>query len=294
MELATNIEVELNELEHLCIREIGNFSENSEKRLNELILFEEKINELKRKYKKNSVKELIELKNRLKKELEELENFKISYERKEKELLKIEEELKILSEKIHNKRLEKKRFFEKAVEEILKNLKMEKVRFKLDIRKIEKLTQFGITKLKFLISPNLGEPEKPIESIASGGEKSRIILALKSFLSEYLNIPILIFDEIDAGTGGETAFFVGKLLKKLSKKHQVFAITHFPQVAAFADTHFKVYKVVEDGKTFTKIKKLNYEERVEELARMIAGTLTEKAKKTAEELINEAKKSECE
>ncbi len=292
LNILENIEVEIGEITNICLQEIKEIPDDSFN-INDLLELEDKINNLKKKHGKKSVKELIELREKFKKEIEKLENFEISLEKEKLELNNIEQTLFEISEKLSFIRKKNKKKFEREIENILKNLNMEKVKFVVKIDDMKDFSSSGRNKIEFLISTNEGEIPKLIKNIASGGEKSRIMLALKSFLSDYLDIPILIFDEIDAGTGGETAFAIGKLLKKLSKTHQVFTITHFPQVAAFADNHYKVYKVFENGKTFTRIKKLNYNERIEELARMISGNISEKVKLSAEELINEAKKSYC-
>ena len=285
-----NVEIEIGEISNLCFQELKGLPDDLSQ-LDELILLQEKINNLKKKHNKETIEELIELKKSLKQEINELENYEIYIADEKKKLNELSKKLKELSEKLHNIRLKNKEKFEKEIIKILKQLKMENVKFVVSIKESESFSNRGRDRVEFLISTNAGETPKPIKNIASGGEKSRVMLALKSFLSEQLEIPILIFDEIDAGTGGETAFAIGKLLKKLSNNHQVFAITHFPQVAAFADSHYKVFKETTNGKTITRIKKLNYREKIEELARMISGNITEASKKSAEELINEAEKS---
>jgi len=129
----------------------------------------------------------------------------------------------------------------------------------------------GLEEVEFLISPNPGEPLKPLARIASGGEISRIMLALKTVLAKVDNIPLLIFDEIDAGIGGDIAGLVGKKLKKLSRDHQLICITHLHQIASYANAHFLVWKAEKGGRTVTEVKELSQEERVAEIARMIAG-----------------------
>ena len=292
LKILENVEVEINEILNISVQEISDLPEDSSK-LDELIDIENKINFLKKKHNVQTVEELLILKENLKREIERIELEDIELEKEKKELEVLKEKLERLAIELHGARIKFKNKFEREIEKILKELNMEKAKFVVDFEILNEFTDTGKDRIKFLISTNEGEEPKPLVEIASGGEKSRIMLALKSFLSEYLQIPILVFDEIDAGTGGKTAFSIGKLLKKLSRNHQVFAITHFPQVAAFADNHYKVYKISEKGKTFTKIKKLNEKERIEELSRMISGNVTEKSKLSAEELINEAKKSKC-
>ncbi len=284
------VDVQLNEIVNTCLKEISSLPDD-DSTYNRLIEFEEKINFLKRKHNKNSVEELIKFKKGIENELKDLENFEILMEEDKKELFSLEKRLNEIANILHKERLKYKENFEKEIVRILKVLKMDNVKFYIKIEELEKFNAFGRDKIEFLVSTNIGERAKPISEIASGGEKSRIMLALKCFLSDFLNIPVLVFDEIDAGTGGETAFAIGKLLKKISERHQVFVITHFPQVAAFADSHYKVFKITEGNRTITKIKRLSLNERIEELSRMIAGTVSERTKMSAEELINEAKKS---
>ena len=158
----------------------------------------------------------------------------------------------------------------------------------MQINKLEKPAENGINEISFLISTNKGEPLKPLTSIASGGELSRIMLALKTILSEFLDIPVLIFDEIDSGTGGETSFAIGKKLKEISQNHQVFVITHLPQVAAFSNNHYKIFKESKQDRIVSKIQKLDGNERIEEIARMLSGEkITEKTLEAAKELLNQ-------
>jgi len=131
--------------------------------------------------------------------------------------------------------------------------------------------EFGLEDIEFLISPNPGEPLKPLAKIASGGEMSRIMLGLKTVLAKVDAIPLLVFDEIDVGIGGDTANLVGKKLKALAQNHQVISITHLQQIASFADRHFQVRKAERGGRTVTEVAELSQEERVAEIARMISG-----------------------
>ncbi len=147
------------------------------------------------------------------------------------------------------------------------------------------MTEFGAEQARFMVSPNPGEALKPLSSIASGGELSRVILALKTILSSP-DTATLIFDEVDAGIGGEAAEMVGKKLFDLSRRHQIICITHLAQIAKFANNHYKITKHVDKGRTFTRISLLDEKERVEEIARMIAGaTITEAARSHAQDLL---------
>jgi DNA repair protein RecN (Recombination protein N) len=150
----------------------------------------------------------------------------------------------------------------------------------------KKITARGIDQVEFYFSPNPGEPPKPLARIASGGELSRLMLAIKSLALAPGDIPTLLFDEVDAGIGGGVAEIVGKKLKKVAASHQVICVTHLPQIAALADCHHVVLKEVVKGHTATTVKKLTEDERVDEIARMLGGVkITDKTRKHAEEMV---------
>ncbi len=209
----------------------------------------------------------------------------------EEKISGLERELSALRQKFQNSCLEisekRKSAAGKLQKEILKHLKelgLDKTIFAISITMQEdpkswleignKRVAFastGFDQVEFLISPNPGEELRPLAKIASGGELSRIMLALKSALAQKDRIPVLVFDEIDSGIGGEIAEAVGRKLRALAKSHQILCITHLQQIASFADAHYKVEKRIEKGRTLTAIKPLNYKERVEEIARLISG-----------------------
>jgi DNA repair protein RecN (Recombination protein N) len=182
---------------------------------------------------------------------------------------------------------------EKAIEEEIANLGMKKARFKIRIEttppdqgQLQRVKNLGMDEVEFLISPNPGEDLKPLRRVASGGELSRIMLALKSIGKESDKLKTLIFDEIDSGIGGKTAEFVAKKLKGLAKNNQVICITHLPQIASFAAHHFKIEKNVEKDRTFTTVQKLKLEERIEEIARLSAGShISDAARQNAREML---------
>lgn len=148
----------------------------------------------------------------------------------------------------------------------------------------------GLDSVEFLVSTNKGEPVKPLTKTASGGEISRIMLAIKKITAEYDLIPTLIFDEIDQGISGKTAAVVGRKLREISKTHQVICITHLPQIAAYADTAYRIYKDSDESSTYTHVDKLDRDSRIEELARLLGGeTVTEAARENARELIEKAR-----
>jgi DNA repair protein RecN (Recombination protein N) len=147
----------------------------------------------------------------------------------------------------------------------------------------------GIDRATFLIAPNAGEVLKPLSRIASGGETARLMLALKSILSDADRTPTLVFDEIDVGVGGRSGQVVGEKLWELSHAHQVIAITHLPQIAAFADCHFRIAKVEQDGRVVSVVDELEHAARDEELAAMLDGVpITPAALQNAREMIERA------
>src|SRR5437763_5054272 len=143
----------------------------------------------------------------------------------------------------------------------------------------------GIDRIQFLIAPNPGEPFKPLTKIASGGETSRLMLALKTILASADATPTLIFDEIDAGISGRSGQIVGEKLWQLTGNHQVICVTHLPQIAAFADTHYNVNKQIFDNRTVTIVNELRPEQRMRELAHIMGGNVTEFSLKSAEEML---------
>ena len=182
---------------------------------------------------------------------------------------------------------------EKQLEKELKALQMERARVKITVAPpngdmAESLTSTGIDEVKFLFSANAGEPPQSLTRIASGGELSRVMLALKTVLASMDQVPVLVFDEVDAGIGGAVAEVVGKRLKQLSRHgHQVFCITHLAPIAAQAQSHFVVTKGTKDDRTVTTVTRLNAAARVEEVARMLGGeTITTKIRETAKEMLS--------
>jgi DNA repair protein RecN (Recombination protein N) len=170
----------------------------------------------------------------------------------------------------------------------LKELAFTDAEFIIDIKQ-EAISPHGFDKVEFLFSANPGEPPKPLAKIASGGELSRVMLALKSILADFDSIPVLIFDEVDAGIGGKTAERVGKKLKTISNKHQILCTTHLPQIASRGDFHLRIEKGQRDERVYVDVKELNGRERLDEIARMLSGSITEVSLKHAKELLETAK-----
>jgi DNA repair protein RecN (Recombination protein N) len=177
--------------------------------------------------------------------------------------------------------------FELQVIELLHKLSMPNARFEVKVRELPDFESHGIDEVTYLFSANLGVPTNPISQIASGGELSRLALSIKSIIADKTNLPTMIFDEVDSGVSGQVALIMGSLIDDLSENYQIISITHSPQVAAFGDEHFFIYKEDQIDRSFTKVKKLNPEERVLELAQMLSGNPpTNAAIMNAKELLN--------
>lgn len=178
-----------------------------------------------------------------------------------------------------------------AMEERLRKLGMSESKFRVDLQETDELRETGSDLVTFLFSANAGIAPADMSKIASGGEMSRIMLCLKSIITDSMYLPTIIFDEIDTGISGETASKVGQMMQQLSQKHQVIAITHLPQIAARGRQHYLVYKQVLDNQTYTNIKTLNMQEREQMLATMMSGeNRTETAVATARELLKSSQK----
>ncbi|MBQ8595413.1 MAG: DNA repair protein RecN [Oscillospiraceae bacterium] len=242
---------------------------------------------LKRKY-GGSVEEMFKYYNKAVLELENIEFSEERLEKFKKEREQLFSETAKLAGMLTKKRSEAAEAFEKAVSEELSYLNMPNVRFKVNFEETD-FTESGKDNLEFYIATNAGEPLKPLTKIASGGELSRIMLSIKNVLADKDNVDTLIFDEVDTGISGSAAQKVGQKLKQVSKGRQIICVTHLAQVAAFADNHLLISKSTEGGKTFTSVESLEKEGRVNELARIMGGNLTDALKKSAEELLELSK-----
>jgi len=251
------------------------------------------ISRLKRKY-GISVKEILEYRKKIVNELEDLINSDAKIDKLKEEVEITEKELEKLSVSLSETRKFVSLTLNKSLMKILEELNMKKVSFSISIKQLKsenlkyKLTSRGIDTVTFLISTNVGEPLKPLSKVASGGEMSRIMLALKTILADTDKIACLIFDEIDTGVSGRTAQIVGEKLYQISRNHQVVCITHLPQIACLADSHFLIEKITNDTATNTKIDKLNKNKIILEIGRLLGGKLTEITLKHAKEMIDQA------
>lgn len=261
-------------------------SEVDEERLQFLRERIDLVNNLKLKY-GNNVKAINSFYEEISERLRFLQNFEDNLNKLLKKIEEKEAEALVLAEKISQNRKKTSEILEKKVEEEINKLNIKDAKFKIEIKEKE-LSFDGIDKIEFLIAPNLGQDLMPMAKVASGGEMSRIMLGFKSIIAENDNIPTLVFDEIDTGISGKTAQIVGNKIKEVSKDRQVIVISHLPQIVALADTHFAIKKDVVNNSTISTIDKLNYDERVNEVARLIGGmNVSEIAIETAKEMIGD-------
>ena len=289
--------------------EINNFSVTISEFTDFLIKFKEKhtaspeklntieerlstVEKLKRKY-GSTIQDILSFLDKAKKEQKELESNHEKLQDLTSQINSHFKEYKKEAEELSKLRQAQARILEEKIKIEISLLGMKKAEFRIDFRSLpydeenlDRIKDKGNEEIDFLISPNPGEELKPLRKIASGGELSRIMLALKSIGKERDRNKTLIFDEIDAGIGGKTAEFVAQKLKSLAKYNQVICITHLPQIASFAAHHYKIEKNISQNRTFTTTKKLDFDGRVEELSRLLAGShITPTALQNAREML---------
>ena len=273
-------------------RSLNYYVENLEIDGERLIFLNERldlINKLKKKY-GSTVSIILGYKENINEKYDKLINYEKQIERIQKNLEDYEVKLNKYSSVLSNKRKNIALMLENMLSKELSELSMENVKFKVNFEKKNNFSSTGIDNIEFLISTNPGEPLKPISKIVSGGEMSRIMLGFKSIIADNDKIPTMIFDEIDTGISGRTAQVVGEKIKRISKNHQVISISHLPQIAALADSHYEISKEVINGKAQTKINKLSDDERIIELARLLGGVnVTETTLQHAKEMIEMSK-----
>jgi DNA repair protein RecN (Recombination protein N) len=242
---------------------------------------------LQKKHQVSSVDELIEIQANLENSVLELGNLEEEITTLTDSIQQKTSTLDTLSDGIHNQRLESIPVLSQKLTTILETLGMPNVRFKMDINSTSTYFENGKDELQFLFSANKGTDFGLLKKVASGGEMSRIMLAVKAILAQYSKLPTLIFDEIDTGVSGEIANRMGEIMKEMSQKMQIFAITHLPQIASKGTAHFKVSKSTIGEDTQSELKLLSDEERVIEIAQMLSGNvITDSALNHAKALLN--------
>jgi len=274
----------------LSFREYGRRLEVNPERLEAVESRLEAIDRLKRKY-GPTIEAILLYKERVD---EALRSFDVDEGRLgelEALLSPLEKEMLHVAQSLSTSRRRVAENLKRLIERELASLGMKKTTFEVLVENAA-LTAKGMDRVEFLISPNVGEPVKPLAKIASGGELSRIMLAMKRILANVGARQVLIFDEIDSGVGGATAEVVGRKLKELSKEHQIICVTHLPQIACFADLHHSVRKESRSGRTLTRVERLEGEAVVDEIARMLGGLkITERTRAHAREMIENARRS---
>ncbi len=283
------IESILIELEDIKLEIVGSSSDFNNNPL-ELEEMESRLNliyNLQKKHSVNSISDLIQVTNNLEEKLERNNNIIIDIENLKNEILLKESLLKEQSKKISLSRKKVLPNLKHKIESILGKLGMKNSSFVFNLKESENYNKYGNDIVEVLFSANKGIDYSPIFKVVSGGELSRILLSIKSILSKHLNLPTMIFDEIDTGISGEMSNAMANLMLNMSKTMQIISITHLPQIAAKGENQYSVFKYQKSGITNTKIKKLNSEERIEEIAKMLSGdNLSSSALTHAKELLN--------
>lgn len=233
----------------------------------------------------DTIEKVLDSLDRKREKLEELEHFDLRREETERRFAQLEERLETLCGELSEIRRETAQTLTERMREGLSDLNFLNVEFTMEFRRLSHYTAGGFDEAEFLISTNPGEPPRPLGAVASGGELSRIMLAIKAVLAETDDIPTLIFDEIDTGISGRTAQMVSEKLSLIAGSHQVICITHLPQIAAMADSHYEIRKTAKENRTVTQIKRLSEEQMTDELARLLGGAeITEAVRQNAREM----------
>lgn len=247
----------------------------------------QKVNNLFQKHAVLDVEALIKIKQELALKVSNTESLDESIAAKEKEILDIEVTLNKIALKISKQRKTIVPTLTNKLETMLADLGMPNAKFKIELSPLDTFVYNGKDGLQFLFTANKGTNFNALKKAASGGELSRIMLTIKAVLSEYMQLPSIMFDEIDTGVSGEISNKMGDIMKQMSSRMQVFSITHLPQIAAKGDAHFKVFKTDTNNKTHTQLKRLDQDERIVEIAQMLGGVnITASAMEHAKQLLN--------
>ena len=269
-------------------RDLNSFSDDvcfDEKEQNEIEERLDLINSLKRKY-GNNINEILLYKDRINNEIYDIENLDSYIQNLKSQKKQLEEKMISISKEMHEIRVKYSEILSNKINKELTDLEMKNAKFsiKVELNNNNNFKSNGLDEVEFVISTNVGECAKSLIKIASGGEMSRIMLAIKTVLADEDKIPVIVFDEIDTGISGLAANSTGEKMKIISKKHQVICVTHLATIAAQGDFNYFVYKEIEGKKTKTKIKQLNEEEVIKEIARISSGKISEISINHAKEL----------
>jgi len=283
----SSIRIDLNDIESE-FSEINNSIDSDPKTLNKVGERLDHLNSLLTKHRKTKISELLILLNEMNLKIQSSFEFEKLIHKKEIELERCKMKLTKLSESLSKKRKKLSLVFSKNIEKQLQKLGIKSPKLIIDFTKHEEFTQTGIDKIRFLFSANKGSEAIELHKVASGGELSRLMLCFSYIISENDGLSSMIFDEIDTGVSGEIADLMSEMMLEMSRKRQVISVTHLPQIASKAQQHFRVYKKENKERTSSEIIKLNKEERVEEIAKMLSGkNISSSAIINAKELLNQ-------
>ncbi len=273
-----------------CGREIANFAEDIYFDDREIENIESRLNlifSMKRKY-GNNIEEILKYKAEVEKEIYDIENLEEYTNKLKLELKNLTEQMREICKKMHDIRQKVSNILSTEIQDNLVDLEMKNIKFKANINydPSNLFSENGQDTIEFLIMTNVGEDFKPLTKIASGGEMSRIMLAIKRVLADVDEVETLVFDEIDTGISGKAASKVAEKMKEISKKHQIICVTHLATIAARGDCNYYISKEVKEGKTKTNVSMLTDNKLVEEIARIASGEVTKVSMQYAKELIN--------
>jgi len=284
-ERLNSVKIELKDI----LSDLNNFQDDSQD-ISSLEILQERFDMIQRlmmKHHLNDYSLLLQLREDIRRKVDEFSNIEDIVADKEKEVRELEKDLLVRASELRMRRKKAKDDFEKDVTTVIRQLAMPYGLFEIKLDETEELTSNGIDVVTFMFSANKGHSTEIMAKAASGGELSRLMLAIKSIAARNNYIPTLIFDEIDTGVSGEVASKLGDIMKVMGDTLQLVSITHLPQIASKAENHFFVYKTVVDEKTHSNIKVLTHEERVVEIAKMLSNAeVTEEAMKAAEVLLS--------
>ena len=238
---------------------------------------------LKRKY-GNTVEEILAYAEKVNEEICKIENLEEYHIKIRKQLEQLNNQMKEIAIKMSELRKRHAKVLAQKINNQLKELEMINAKFEVQLLEEVEFNENGIDRVEFMICTNIGEEVKPLTKIASGGEMSRIMLAIKNVLADVDEVGTLVFDEIDTGISGKAGQAVGEKMKEIARQHQVICITHLPSIAAKGDYNYYIHKQTKENKTYTNVRQLNEEEIIEEIARISSGEITEIAKAHAREL----------
>ena len=245
------------------------------------------VNDLKKKYAASgSIEDIIQYRNTIEKDLNKVENYDVEKEKLEKSFEELSNQLQSTSDELTKARLKSAYEIKGKILEELKDLNFDDADISVEIGRLSEPAPEGMDTAEIFITTNKGEPLKPLAKTSSGGELSRIMLAIKKITASYDDIPTLIFDEIDQGISGKTAAIVGRKLREIAESRQVISITHLPQIAAMGDNNYRIYKESDNSSTYTHVDRLTEEDKIMEIARLVGGEkITDSAIENAKELI---------